>query len=64
MPNEAARIPQPFRHLILKGNESVLMREALDRRSWWAPAALEGSSWNLWWGGNGQRFPWADFPGG
>jgi hypothetical protein len=64
MPGEAGRPPQPFKYQVLKGNESVLMREALEARSWWAPAAEGGAHWNLWWGGNGQRFPWDKFPGG
>ncbi|GLC74645.1 hypothetical protein PLESTF_001539000 [Pleodorina starrii] len=29
----------PYRYLVLPGNESVLLREALERRPWWEPVA-------------------------
>ena len=43
--------------------QSVLMREALERRPWWGPAG-GGERWNLWWGGNGQSFDFSTFAGG
>ena len=43
--------------------QSVLMREALERRPWWGPAG-SGERWNLWWGGNGQSFDFSTFAGG
>ena len=49
--------PVLYKYTVLDGNESVLMREALERRPWWA-AAAEGQPWQLWWGGNGQKFDW------
>lgn len=61
-----------YKYVVLTGNESVLMREALERRSWWAPAAAADvtaasttgrGAWNLWWGGNGQKFDFSVFAG-
>jgi tubulin--tyrosine ligase len=62
----------PWRYLVLPGNESCLMREALQRRPHWQPAAdaepdtdsntacssSRSCDYNLWYGGNGQRFNW------
>ncbi|KAG2485521.1 hypothetical protein HYH03_015793 [Edaphochlamys debaryana] len=47
----------PYRYLLLSGNESVLMQEALERRPWWEPAGpSDGDRWNMWCGLNGQVF--------
>ena len=57
--------PDTYRYCILPGNESVLMKEAMERRPWWAPAGdSNGSRWNFWWGGNGQPFDFKTFSGG
>lgn len=50
-------------YVVLRGNESVLMSDAMERRSWWK-AVEKGSPNNFWWGGNGQRFGWPDFQKG
>ncbi|DBB17391.1 TPA: hypothetical protein ACH3X3_014425 [Trebouxia sp. C0006] len=47
-------------YVVLPGNESILMAEAMARRSWWRTVE-KGSPNNFWWGGNGQRFGWPDF---
>uniref|UniRef100_A0A7R9W2A9 Tubulin--tyrosine ligase-like protein 9 n=1 Tax=Chlamydomonas euryale TaxID=1486919 RepID=A0A7R9W2A9_9CHLO len=60
---DATRKDGPYRYLVLPGNESALMREAMERRPWWRPAE-EGGAWNFWWGGNGQKFEWASFGSG
>ncbi len=56
----------PYKYLVLPGNESVLMREAMERRAWWQPAKEgETRDWNFWWGGNGQKFDqFSTFAGG
>ncbi|KAG1663399.1 hypothetical protein FOA52_011677 [Chlamydomonas sp. UWO 241] len=58
----ATRGDAHYRYLVLEGNESKLMREAMERRAWWMPAE-EGGNWNLWFGGNGQKMEWAKFSG-
>jgi len=60
---EAVGKGEKLRYIVLTGNESILMREALERRSWWAPAKEGAASWNLWFGGNGQKFDFSKFPG-
>lgn len=50
-------------YVVLRGNESILMSDAMERRSWWK-AVEKGSPNNFWWGGNGQRFGWPDFQKG
>ncbi|KAG2426665.1 hypothetical protein HXX76_012976 [Chlamydomonas incerta] len=45
-----------YRYCVLPGNESVLLKEALQRRPWWEPAPENSSRWNLWAGLNGQKF--------
>ena len=50
-------------YIVLPGNESVLMADAMAKRSWWK-AVEKGSPNNYWWGGNGQRFGWQDFQRG
>ncbi|PNW83994.1 hypothetical protein CHLRE_04g212550v5 [Chlamydomonas reinhardtii] len=45
-----------YRYCVLSGNESVLLKEALQRRPWWEPAPENSDRWNLWAGLNGQRF--------
>ena len=52
-----------FTYVVLPGNESVLMAEAMQRRSWWRPVE-KGSPNNFWWGGNGQRVGWQDYQRG
>ena len=52
-----------FSYVILPGNESILMADAMATRSWWK-AVEKGSPNNFWWGGNGQRFGWPDFQKG
>jgi hypothetical protein len=57
----------PYAHCILPGNEASLMEEALARRRWWRPAeaaAVAAGRFELWWGGNAQRFPVTAFRGG
>ncbi len=57
----------PYAHCILPGNEASLMEEALARRRWWRPAepaAVAVGRFELWWGGNAQRFPVTIFRGG
>ena len=61
----------PYAHCILPGNEASLMEEALARRRWWRPAeaaavaaAVAAGRFELWWGGNAQRFPVTIFRGG
>ena len=55
------KIDQPkaraCRHLVLPGNESSLVLEALARRTWWEPTKGGDLDWDFWWGGNGQKFP-------
>ena len=50
-------------YVVLPGNESVLMADAMSKRSWWK-AVDKGSPNNFWWGGNGQRFGWQEFQRG
>lgn len=45
-----------YTYIVLPGNESKLMQEAMDRRPWFQAAT--GDSCNFWWGGNGQKFDW------
>lgn len=52
-----------FTYVILPGNESVLMAEAMQRRDWWR-VVEKGSPNNFWWGGNGQRVQWQDYQRG
>ena len=52
-----------FTYVILPGNESVLMAEAMQRRDWWRPVE-KGAPNNFWWGGNGQRVGWQDYQRG
>ena len=52
-----------FTYVILPGNESVLMAEAMQRREWWRPVE-KGSPNHFWWGGNGQRVGWQDYQRG
>lgn len=58
----ASKKSEQLRYLVLPGNESVLMREAMERRSWWKPAK-EAGPWNMWFGGNGQKFDFSKFSG-
>ena len=44
-----------YRYLVLPGNEPSLVTEALSRRCWWEPT--DDATYDFWWGGNGQRFP-------
>ena len=56
-----------YTHCILPGNEASLMEEALARRLWWRPAEPADAAcgrFELWWGGNAQRFPASVFRGG
>ena len=46
----------PYKHCILDGNESNMMREVFATRPWWSPADKPQSN-NLWWGSNGQKIP-------
>lgn len=50
-------------YVVLPGNESILMSDAMSKRSWWK-AVEKGTPNNFWWGGNGQRFGWQDFQQG
>eukprot|EP01023_Acetabularia_acetabulum_P067937 TRINITY_DN949_c1_g1_i1.p1 TRINITY_DN949_c1_g1~~TRINITY_DN949_c1_g1_i1.p1 ORF type:complete len:400 (+),score=36.77 TRINITY_DN949_c1_g1_i1:171-1370(+) len=50
----------PYKYQVLRGNESSLMIEALQRRSWWKPVQ-DNEQWNFWWGVNGQKFSWSNF---
>ena len=61
MPQEASS--SKLSYIVLPGNESILMADAMAKRSWWK-AVEKGSPNNFWWGGNGQRFGWQDFQSG
>ncbi|KAL3133737.1 hypothetical protein ABBQ32_008226 [Trebouxia sp. C0010 RCD-2024] len=50
-------------YVVLPGNESILMSDAMAKRSWWK-AVEKGTPNSFWWGGNGQRFGWQDFQQG
>lgn len=51
-----------YEYLVLPGNESSIVVEALSRRPWWkAVREDEVGVWSFWWGGNGQRCPWAQW---
>ena len=49
----------PYNYTVLSGNNSALITDALATRPWWRPTP-EGGTFNLWWGGNGQPFDWAN----
>ncbi|KAK9814231.1 hypothetical protein WJX72_002606 [[Myrmecia] bisecta] len=50
----------PYKYVVLPGNESSLMQEAIGARSWWQATKKEGPC-NFWWGGNAQKYPWSSF---
>jgi hypothetical protein len=58
--------PPKYVYHLLPGNEDSLIRECLDRRPWWRPAAVRASGHperhHLWWGANGQKHDFARFP--
>ena len=46
--------------VVLPGNNHQMLLDAISRRSWWRASEDKGStSFELWWGGNGQPFDWA-----
>lgn len=63
MQQEAAALGNKLIYVVLLGNESILMSDAMQKRSWWK-AGEKGSPNNYWWGGNGQRFGWQNFQQG
>ena len=63
----AASSAAPYTHCVLPGNEASLMEEALARRPWWQPADPADAAcgrFELWWGGNAQRYPATVFRSG
>ena len=63
MHQEASAFGNKLSYVVLPGNESILMSNAMQKRSWWK-AVEKGSPNNYWWGGNGQRFGWQNFQQG
>jgi hypothetical protein len=47
-------------HTVLPGNGSNLVSDALARRPWWRARSEGEDAFNLWWGGNGQPFDFAN----
>ena len=60
---EASAVGNKLGYVVLPGNESILMSNAMQKRSWWK-AVDKGSPNSFWWGGNGQRFGWQNFQQG
>ena len=63
MPQEASALGNKLSYMVLPGNESILMSDAMAKRSWWK-AVEKGSPNSFWWGGNGQKFAWQNFQQG
>lgn len=63
MQQEAIAPGNKLMYVVLPGNESILMSDAMQKRTWWK-AVEKGSPNNFWWGGNGQRFGWQNFQQG